>query len=221
MSVTINRQRGISITEMILGVALFSLMSAGMMKMVAQAHSDMRAKNTAESMQSVAHAASTYYLENKAGIVQATTDGTNASTYCQLGVDPATGTGGAVANNTTKHTCAIDVAWLKWKGQLPSSFSSINPHFQKWTAIFRQVYSAGLPTGAVEMLTVGAVNGGNELSLQPPEILTAAEIAGGNGGFIPDKDRVTCKWDPVSTTYDACGVHGGWKVNVADFVNTP
>jgi len=51
------------------------------------------------------------------------------------------------------------------------------------------------------------------------ELATVGEIMGGNGGVIPDKDRTTCKAVRSTSTYEACGTQGGWKVDLSKFIS--
>lgn len=213
---------GIALVETILGLAIATAMLVGVAKIVAQGQRDIRAKNVAEQQTSFTTAAAQYFAGNKAAILSAAADGTGAVDVCVLNADPVTGAGGTAANSVVKHTCAFDVAWLKWKRALPPSFSATNVHNQKWTAIVRRVYDGTTAKDDAEMLIVAAKNGGAERSVADVrELVAGAALVGGNGGYIPDSDKVVCKWQPATSTYQACGTQGGWKANVADFVNTP
>jgi len=215
-------QRGIGLAETLISMGIAAAMLVGVARIVAQGQRDLRAKNVAEQQAAFTTAAAQYFVANRAAIIAAAGDGTGAATYCVLGASPTTGTGGTTANNTTKHTCAFDVDWLKWSKAIPSSFRTTNVYGQKWTAIVRRIYDGATATNDAEMLIVAARNGGAERAVTDVrELATAAALVGGNGGYIPDSDKVACKWVPGTSTYEACGTQGGWKANVADFVNTP
>lgn len=215
-------QRGVGLAETLLGLAVASAMLVGVARIVSLGQKDLRAKNVAEQQAAFTTAAAQYFVSNKAAILKATEDGTGAADHCVLDADPATGTGGTAANNTVKHTCAFDVDWLRWKKAIPESFSPTNIYNQKWTAIVRQVYDGTTATGDAEMLIVAARNGGAERSVSDlRELAATASLVGGNGGFIPDADKSVCVWDAVAGKYEACGTQGGWKADVADFVNSP
>jgi len=224
----LRRQAGITMTEVLLGVAVATAILVGVARFTAQTQGEIRAKNVAEHLQSFQQSAAQYFIANRDAMMSAMADGTGAADYCMIQANPSDGTGGTQANSTTKHTCALDADWLKFKGVMPGSFKATNTYGQRWVAIFRRIYEPGpdstmgteddVATGNADMLVVG-MNVAGALSAPFNELATAAEIIGGNGGVIPDQDRVTCKAIRSSSTYEACGTQGGWKVNMSDFID--
>lgn len=212
------RQRGMTLTEAILAMTVAVLMMVMMARMQAAATADLRAKNTAESLQSFTQMSGQYFLANASEMMEAMKSGTGAANHCVLGANISTGSGGTTANNTTLHTCALDGNWLKYKKVIPLNFSDVNAYGQKWTAVFRMVYSGGNPTGDVELLVVGAQTG-TQIAADGRELGLAAEIMGANGGFVPSSDWGACKYS--ASAKEACGTGGGWKANLADFLNSP
>jgi Tfp pilus assembly protein PilE len=225
----LNTQRGSIMVEVLLASAVMAVITGGVLQVVSAYQADTRAKGVGEQMLAVQKIASEYYLANAGGMRAAMADGTGAAQLCRLGVNPAAAnpaTTGLQSNESvTKHTCAIDLAFLKWKGVIPDSFKETNSYRQKLVAIFKLVYKAGVATDDVEMLIVGAGGASGITGYAPgayaetdiTKLYTAAEIIGWNGGVIPDKDRVTCKW--TASVKQACGMGGGWTADLTKFVN--
>lgn len=213
--------RGFGMVETMLGIAVATVVLAGMATVLADGQRELRAKNVAEQHTAFMTAAGNFFLANKPAMLKAMEDGTGANDYCVVGANPATGVGGTTANSTALHTCALDVDWLKWKQAIPSNFRASNVHNQRLVAIFKRVYDGATATDAAEMLAVGADVGGAANSVQSlRELQAGAELMGGSGGYVPDKDRVVCTYDTGSSTYQACGTQGGWQVDLKQFVST-
>lgn len=209
------KQRGVTLVETMLTmvVALGLLYMLG--KMQEQATADTRAKNTAEVMQSWQNLALMYLIGNRGGIEAAVKDGTTPELYCVINANPTTGAGGATSFSTTNRTCAVDVAWLKYKKIAPADLSETNPYHQKLYAIYRLVDTT---SGDFEMLLVGGENSGNEIEGPAKELGLAAEIMGGNGGIIPPTDYGSCQYN--GTTKNACGTGGGWKLDLSKYTTS-
>ncbi|NEX63361.1 hypothetical protein [Noviherbaspirillum galbum] len=215
------RQGGISMAEVLLGVSVSMavLLFAG--RYMVQWQSDMRAKNVAEQFQSFQQAAAQYYLGNTAGMLAAMADGTGAASYCMVKANVTTGAGGTQSNDTTLHTCAFDANWLVYKGLLPPTFKATNVFGQRLVSIFKRVYDASnAPTQYAEMLVVAAQDTNSVSTPSYGEATAAAEIMGGNGGVVPDKDRATCKSVRSSSTYQVCGAQGTWQVDLSKFISS-
>lgn len=218
------QQKGITLIEVLLSLAVLASISYYLLLQQADTAKDLRAKRVAESMQDFSEVATNYLLANKDGVMAAADTGANASTYCVINADPSTGAG-TTANNAAKHTCAVDVSFLKYKRVISAAYPDINEYKQKWTAIYRVVYvdddnNAGTPDtkdGSIELLIVGATNGGREQAPDNDEVITSASMAGYNGGFIPNGSVGSCTYN--ATTKQACGSGGGWKVDLSGFVN--
>ena len=224
-------QRGVSILEVLLGVAVFAVLGYFVIKMQVQFSQEQRAKRLAESTNAAAEVFSNYLLSNRDGIVKAMADGTDAASFCKINVDPATGAGGTIANNVSKHTCAVDLSFMKYKKMISVGHNELNDQKQRITAIFRLVYedddgnpaTAEVP-GTVEMLVGGAVNGGKEQAADADFVSTAANYVGFNGGFIPDNAKwggCTYQHAGSASEKQACGAGGGWKIDLSDFLDTP
>lgn len=213
--------RGVALMETALALAVGVAVMLGVARMIQQTTSDLRARTLAEQQQAFMSSAGNFYLANAEKMLSAMADGTDASSYCVVGANPGTGEGGTVSNDTTLKTCALDADWLKWKQAIHAEFKSVNPHHQRWVAIFKRVYEGTTSTDAVEMLVVGANVDGAATSVSDlRELQSVAELVGGAGGYVPEKDVVVCNYNVPSNTYEACGTQGGWKVDLKKFVNT-
>lgn len=218
-----NKQKGFALQEALLAVALMSVVLGLFAPVIMRNSDDIAAKATADDFGMFQKAASAHFLSNRAAYVAAMTDGTNAASICKINVDPGTGAGGIVANNTTLHTCAIDGSMLSFLQALPDNVKKVNRYGESWVAIYKLQYTKIAPiapTGGVEMLVVSANVNGAPTTVAPDarrysEARTAAEFAG--GGVIPEADRAVCKVSRTSSIYQACG--NGWLVNLADFIS--
>lgn len=217
-------QRGISLVEALLSLAVLASISYYLLLQQASSAKELRGKRVADSMKDFSEVATNYLLSYKDGVIEAGKTGANAATYCVINANPSTGVG-TTANNTAKHTCAVDVSFLKFKKVVPPSYPDYNEYRQKWTAIYRVVYldhdsNAGTPDqpdGSVELLVVAATNGGLEKSADNEEIISAGGMSGFNGGFIPTGTVAGCTFN--ATTKQACGAGGGWKVDLTGFID--
>jgi type II secretory pathway pseudopilin PulG len=216
--------------ELLLATVITGALTVAALGQLAEYQKEVRATAMAESQSSFQQLAVEYYIANQTGLAAAMTDGTGAGTYCRLGVNPAAAdpsTTGIQANNATKHTCAIDMALLKWKGMAPSTMIETNAYQQKWVAIFKQgTIVAPATTANVEMLTLGVATVTGIASYAPnawfePDVdrlMRVARKMGATGGYVPDGDKGVCVYDGTSN-FQACGLQGGWKVDVSTFVN--
>lgn len=221
------RSRGNMLVEAMLAIAIVGFLMTAVLPMIQTAQIEQSARSTADDFASFQTAAAQHFIANRSAYEAAATDGTGADKLCKVGVDPNTGAGGTQANSTTKKTCALDTAMLMYLGALPKSMRTTNRYGESWVAIYRMVYDTAAtpaPTGAVDMLTVSAAVTGTPAAVTPDEvrhreIVTGAALQGGSGGFVPDADRAVCTASRAQSKYEVCGA--GWKVNLADFVDTP
>lgn len=212
--------QGWALGEMILATLIIGGVFAMSMKMTIDYQADTAARTQGESSTLFADAAQKYFVNNQDAMRSAMADGTGASDYCMVGADATTGAGGTVSNDTTLHTCALDVSWLKYKGAIAAGFSERSGRASRWVAIFRRIYVAGSPTDDVEMLVVMARDGATFEPPAPPSTLAvAAEAGGASGGYVPGKDMGTCVDKKSTTTYQACGTGSGWKVDLSSFIS--
>lgn len=222
----IKRQRGFSMIEAILSVVILSAIVLFFTQTQVQTNRELQSKQTAEAMENFTEIASQYLLQNRAAMLDALKTGAGANTLCVINADPSTGVG-TTAFNTTLHTCAVDVSFLKFKKVVPLSYKETNHLKQKWTAIYRLVYAdydnnaATAPTeqGSVEMLVIGARNGGEERAASADDALLTASITGYTGGYVPNGTWGGCSYS--GTDKRACGISGDWEANLAEFLNTP
>lgn len=220
------KEKGLSMIEVVLTLVVVTALFLVFLKAQQQTTTELSAKRTAEAMQDVADNFTEYLLGNRDDLIAAMTDGTGAAGLCVINANPVSGSG-TVAQNSTLHTCAVDISFLKFKKVVPPNFGEVNNLKQRWTAIYRLVYedydnNPSTPDeteGSVEMLIVGAKNGGLEESATAEEALLVASIAGYNGGYIPDGQWGPCRYN--GTAKEACSVGGGWSATLSKFVNTP
>lgn len=221
------RQVGASMIEVILATIVIGGMFIIWMQNRAETDSDLKAKQVGQNIEDVTSMFSDYLLANREPLIQAMTDGTNAASWCKTNVNPVTGAGGTVANNTTLHTCAVDFTFLKFKKIVPANYGEVNAYGQRWTAIYRLIFAdhdnnVATPDdtlGSVDMLVVGAANGGAEQAAPTNEAILAARIAGSTGGYVPNGQWGTCQYN--ATARQACSAGGGWRADLSEFLNTP
>lgn len=222
------RQRGFMMAELMLAVIVVMGISAYMMREQLQMARTVDAANVASGMGEVRAAAKEYISSNYNAILAAADAGTDAATLCVVNANPTTGAGGTAANNTTKHTCAFDVDWLKYKGFLNSGFRNTNAAGAKWAVIVRRVYDASSnPTDNMEVLVVPAsslngvaVSPAPSTNIKIDSFEKAAVLAGTSAGIVPDKVGHPCGWDATNNALRfVCGVQGAWKVKLSDFLN--
>lgn len=207
--------------------------AVGSMLLVAALNAQLKAsdqttgRGKADSISNFQQLTQQYFIANRTAIQAAMGgDATAAAAHCLINV-AADGSGGTVATNITKHTCAFDTTFLRARGQWPSGVPVDSPN-GRYVAIARQVLSAGVPTGADEVLIVLApASGGNvmtsgtitysgdaERALE--EIQAGMETLGGAGGYVPPgKDIGACKFN--TNTQQVCGKD--WAVNLNEFIN--
>lgn len=219
-------QGGFGLVEILLALAIGSLLFLFNAQIQQQSNKDLKSKEMAESMQTFTDNATQYLLANRADLIQAMTDGTGAASWCVINANTSTGVG-TTAVNTTLHTCAVDVTFMKFKKVVPSNYRETNSLNQRWTAIYRLIYedydnNAGTApdsNGSVEMLVVGATNGGKEKTGDVNDTVLTATIAGFNGGYIPNGQWGACQYN--GTAKRACAAGGGWNADLSKFLDTP
>lgn len=232
----LRKQKGMALLEIVLAVAVVAPVGAYAVYQLNQSLEASKGQQNAERTMDFTELAKNYYLANAVGMRAAMLDGTGASTLCRLAVDPLSATPqstGIQSNSTTLHTCAVDVAVLKWKKIAPATFPDVNLSGQKMVAIFRRIYDTSVnpatPTDNVELLSVGASAATGSADYAPASrgvvgtmdpLIRDALAMGASGGVIPDADRQLCKWlDSDPNQREACGAQGGWRVKLSEFVN--
>lgn len=194
---TFKRQTGFTLFEMTLAMVVVVFTTLLIFRMQKSATDDLRAKNTADSMLLFVQGAQRYLDSNRAALVAAMRNGSDAANLCKVGSD--------TINDTSKHTCAVDTAFLKGtKKILPDNIPDTNNFGQTWVAIYRLTNPSEANNEDVEILVVAS--GGEKIPSAQSGL--AAQLLGGIGGFVPDQGAVCSK--------DVCGA-GGWAVNLADF----
>lgn len=215
-------QQGMALADVLLAVAVTGVIVAASMPLLSRNSDDLAAKAVADDLKEFKTVAEEHFKANRAAYEAAMTDGTGAASLCKLGVNPADGSGGTVANSTALHTCAIDGTMLRFLKVLPATFRQRNAYGESWVAVYRMVYNGTSPTGGVEAIFASAATDGSAVAVPAnarryQSARTAAGYLGGNGGVIPDTDREVCVAKRSAVIYQACG--DGWKANLADFVN--
>lgn len=223
-------QRGFSLAEFGLALALALVMMAVLATRNHDVSNNFRAKAVAQSMTEFSKVAYRYLVNHQEGVLAAAKDGTEADKYCVINADYVSGVvpTSTITANIVKHTCAIDVSWLKHKRMLPQDFPSTNPYGQKWVAIYRVVYAdydydagtAPTTNGDMEMLVVASNSGGGHKYVSVEEAMLAASIVGVDGGIIPSVTTGACAYEADNpNNQQTCSVMGGWRVNLKDFVD--
>jgi len=227
-----HHQKGFTIIELIIGLAIIATVIASVFKMQTQNTVIETARINAENLAAFQKLAAQYIIANKSGIITATQDGSTAQQHCVIGAtgyDTGSGnlTGGSIANDLTLHTCAFDAILLYQKGLWPS-LAVPAANADRWVAIVRQIYSGSpaTPTGNLEVIFVKASGTGNlagngiiPWSKDPMKSLAAneaAKVLGGTGGAIPVGNTGVCQATKAGAV-QACG--NGWKVDLSQFIS--
>lgn len=189
------RQRGVTMTEALLAVGVSMLMLTWAGRMQAQAAEDLRAKNTAEQMQSIKTLAQQYFKTNRTAIIGAMDTGASAATWCSV-------------NDTVKKLCVVDVAKLIANGAAPAATKTVTPQNQLIQITYRLV---NLASGQTEVLVFGGTNSGNQTAMKNESAALAAQFMGENGGMVPAVNTGAC------ATTQACGVMGGWLATLSNY----
>ena len=219
------RQTGNMLMEALLALAIIGMIASAALPMLKAGQIEESARAVADDMSSFQRIAAQHFISNRSAYEAAMKDGTGADKLCMVGVNPDTGAGGVQANSTTQHTCAIDGSMLKYLLAMPKDMNPTNRFGEAWVAVFRQIYdkeTTPKPTGAVDMLVISAVVNGVAAPVVPDaerysEVVSAATILGGTGGYLPDADRSTCVAQRATSKYEVCG--NGWKVKLDDFIS--
>lgn len=215
-------QRGLSLIEAALGLALALLIMVSMSMMSQRAANDMRAQAAADSLRDFNRFVVLYLMAHRDAILKASGTGEDAEAYCVLNADIETGEG-EVAVDTTRKTCSIDVSWLKHKRIVPAHYPDMNPYRQRWVAIYRNVFddydndpdTPDISQGDIELLIVGV--GATSITPTIDELMLGASLVGGHGGVMPSRTTGACQGDDPATR-EACGMTSGWKVRLNDFM---
>ncbi len=227
----ITGQRGFSMVEVMIGLALTGTILAFALTMTTRADDQTTGRNKADLQLSFQQLAAQYFIANRTDIELAMAgDAAMTAIHCRLNV-AADGSGGDVAANSTKRTCAFDATLLRAQGLWPSGLSVNAMGNGRYVAVFRQIMSTDavpVPTGADDVLFVHApLSGGNVMTSGTitfsgdakraiEEIEAGMAAMGGGSGFIPPgKDHGNCQYN--ATTKQVCGA--GWAVSLSDFIN--
>lgn len=216
------KARGNTLLELLLAMGIMAMMGAYLMRETASSRSILEAKLYSDAMLQLHAAATNYGTAYQGGIVAAASSGTSPELYCMVNVNPADGTGGTTASNTTLKTCAVDVTWLKWKGFVPADFRETTPEGSRWAVIFKVVGTGTLEGIVVAATTVGAVTvtPTADLATRGESLERAAMMAGTRAGVIPRDTGQPCPWHATDASQQyICGTQGAWRVKVGDFVN--
>lgn len=224
---TIRRQAGISLIEVLLAMAISVVMLAGLAYLLFDSQQALRAKNAAEQMQAFQRVAAQYFSSHRSGMLKAMggdpdnpDDLESAALYCQVDV-PRGEEFGTPAFNLGKHTCTIDASLLRAKRLLSDGQVSETPHGEKLVAVFRRIYDdEGLATGNVDMLVLTVLGPDVAYAANRKRYAESLEVAanlGATGGVLADGDRGNCKASRGSATYEVCG--NGWKTSLDEFLD--
>lgn len=224
----LRRARGVTMVEVMLSLAVASLMLLMLSNWLRSANDDLRAKRNADSLQQFTQIALQYLDANRAGIVAAMsapnkTDAAilaEAAKYCVFNGNTAFN---PWQNGAGEATCAVGRDWLVAKKLLPAGSASTNPYGQNWVAIYRLVYAdydgAGpnpvTTQGDVEVLV--AATGGD--AIPNNELGMTMQLLGGLAGMYPATiTEGSVEKSSIATCADGyiCGP-GGWTVKVSDF----
>lgn len=227
----ISLQRGFSMLEVMIGLALTGTILTGALVMMTRADDQTAGRNKADILVSFQQLAGQYFIANRTDIEAAMAgDAAKSGIHCLLNV-AADGSGGLVTANSTKHTCAFDATLLRAKGVWPSGMSVNAMGNGRYVAIARQIMSTDavpVPTGADEMLIVHAPLSGGDVMTSGTvafsgdakraieEIQASMAAMGGSGGYVPPgADYGNCQYN--ATTKQVCGT--GWAVSLSDFID--
>lgn len=219
--------RGSAMLEIMAATAVASIILAAALNAQMKASDQTTGRGKADTLSNFQQLTQQYFIANRIAIEAAMGgDAAAAAAQCMINV-AVVGSGGTTTTNATKHTCTFDTTFLRSKGLWPSGVPVDSPE-GRYVAIARQVLSAGVPTGADEVLIVLApVRNGNivtsgtipfsgEAKRALEEIQAGMETLGGAGGFIPPgKDTGGCQYN--ATTQQVCG--SDWAVNLSDFID--
>ena len=230
MMKALRKQAGFTVIETMIAIGLALGALAAVMALQTRGDDQTQGHVKAEEIVSFQTLASQYFVANRADIEAAMGgDAAKAAIHCLVNV-AADGSGGTVATNSTKRTCAFDATLLRAKGLWPAA-SSIDLYGGRHVAIIRKDMTSDavpVPTGGDEMLIVfAAVSGGNVLMTgsvpfngdtkrAAAELKAGRDALGATGGYVPaGADYGTCQYN--GTTKQACGKT--WAVNLSDFIN--
>lgn len=225
-------QRGYIMVEIMLGTIVMGMILAVALEMATSGDDQSTGRIKAENISSFSQLTSQYLLSNKEAIDIAMTNFQDqsdidasdeaAKTHCKINV-AADGTGGTIARNTSKHTCAFDATLLKSRGAWPNGVAT-DVAGGRYVAIIRKIYGPGenpgdpeVATGGLELLValspIGPLSGVGEDGRKTTELISTMTALGGSGGIIPAKSPMA-----GCNTLEACG--NGWKLNLSDFIDS-
>lgn len=156
-------KNGFVFMEIILAIAVMSVIVAFTLRMTSDQNTQILAKNKAEDFATFQQVAAQYFISNKTDMLAAMADtspGTSVKAHCVVSVvdlnqtiDPGNspgnaGTNGTLAWSTTKKTCAFDATLLAakkvWPAGVPYNFKDVDAGGDaRYVAIFKRVVSPG------------------------------------------------------------------------------
>jgi type II secretory pathway pseudopilin PulG len=236
------RQRGWSLLESLLGLALMASVLAGVLTLQTRLADRRQGQLEADEVSSFTQLMAQYFIAHRLAMEAQMAGGTSnasstASNPCQINVTPSavagggtgivTGAGqGVPSSDPLKHTCAVDTSLLLALGLWPSGMPTERGG-RRLVAIFRQVYWAGQATGADEVLVLYAATQDGKILSQGASVFQGREasflelieasqsLLGGTGGYVPPGHDVgACQYN--DQIKQACGQ--AWAVSLADFL---
>jgi hypothetical protein len=159
---------------------------------------------------------SAYFMQNRAAMLDAMWDGTDAAKHCNVGAtayDSGTDTftGGTTTRSATLKTCAVDEIFLNFKGYWKGDVAA--PSESRYVAIFkrRNDNSTDAEAFIAKMSPSGALSQVNNID----RALAMQGKLGSRAGYIPMGAAGPC--EGTKTNPRACGP--SWTVNLADFID--
>lgn len=159
-----HRQRGLTLIEVAVVLAIASVIAAGVSRQLAENAEAVKVRNAASQMDLVVEAAQAYMSARQADLITATA-------------------GGPVTVPITGGTCTGATPSLQACGYLPSAFVNASPYDQTHTLRIRQP-SANVLEGFV------GTTGGN--AIPSAKVPRAASLIGPEGGFVGEADVPGC-----------------------------
>ena len=209
--------------ETMVSLAIVAAAMAYALQLAQTGDDQAQGRADADALSSFSQLAAQFFISHRAAMEQAMDDGTDAGMFCRVG-GAADGSGGTVANSSSKKTCALDASLLLVRGAWPAGMP-LDTFGGRYVAIFRRIYDAGgAATGGTDMLTVLAALDGTLQAARPDarrlEQLAAAQATlGGMGGVVPAGTLGDCVASRASASFEVCG--NGWRVRLSDFVDPP
>lgn len=173
------KNKGVSLTEVILSVALLSLIFATFSKMTASSLEQIKVKNTADKMQIVFNASREYLNKNATNLLKNMTLNTNY--FIPIGKKTITG---SIPNGPTIGSVTFNS--VQGDGFLPDSYIDSNAYNQNHILIIRK--TDGPTTSSSDDIIESIVSTYSSTVQIPDRLLgTAATLLGASGGYVPEK----------------------------------